>query len=70
MPTLAAGAFGLGRFHSWVRHCSLQWGLLRGLGLFGLQVGRSWWGRDFTLVGRKVYLPPPELAKVNVGVQE
>ena len=70
MPTLAPKAFGLGRFHSWVWHHSPWWGLLCGLGLLCLQVGRSQWGSDFTLVGRKVYLLLPESAQVHIRVQE
>ena len=60
MPTPAAGAFGLRRFHSCVWHHSPWWGPLCDLELLGLQVGGSWWGWDFTLVRRKVYLLPPE----------
>ena len=51
-------------------HHSPWWGLLCGLRLFDLQVGRSRWGQDLTLVREKVYLLLPESALVHIRVQE
>ena len=70
MPTLPAGVLGLRRFGCDSGHRGLQWGPLCGLGLLGLQVGRSQWGRNLTPIRGKVYILPLESAKVHIGIQE